>query len=122
MKKQECFPVGCVPPERYRTGGGLCLGVSVQEGLCLGGLCLGGLCSGVYVWGVSVQGVSVQGVSVWGSLSRGVSVGSLSRGLCSGGLCLGPSVPRGLPDRDPQGWRPPGQRPRPPSLWTDKHL
>ena len=25
--KQECIPVGCVPPVRYHTAGGLCLGV-----------------------------------------------------------------------------------------------
>ena len=39
-RKQECIPVGCVPPDLYRTGGGLCPGdVSVQGGLCPGGLC-----------------------------------------------------------------------------------
>ena len=71
--KQECFPVGCVPPALYST------------------------------WGVSVQGVSVQGFLSRGlfpgrslssaSLSRGsLSRGSLSRevsvqrGLCPGGL------------------------------------
>ena len=36
-KKQECFPVGCVPPALYRTG----VGVSVW-GVCPGGLSIGG--------------------------------------------------------------------------------
>ena len=46
-KKQECIPVGCVPPVLYRTGN-LCPGpgrVSVQWGLCPGGVSVqGGLC------------------------------------------------------------------------------
>ena len=30
--KQECIPVGCVPPTRYHTGRGLCLrGVSITK-------------------------------------------------------------------------------------------
>ena len=80
-------------------------GVSVQEGLCLGGsgrLCPGGLYPGGFLSGglcpgvlcpetlrprVSVQGVSIPGVSVQGSLSR--------RGLCPGDL----------PDREPPGQR-----------------
>ena len=32
-KKQECIPVGCVPPTCYHTGGG-----SLSGGVCLGGL------------------------------------------------------------------------------------
>ena len=47
--KQECIPVGCVPPALYRTGGGsLSKGVSVQEeGSTQGGLCRGrGICPG----------------------------------------------------------------------------
>ena len=72
--KQECIPVGCVPPARYRTGVSLSRGVSVRgslsRGSLSGGLCLGGLCLG----GVSGQG-----------------------GLCLGGV----SVQGGLPDRDP---------------------
>ena len=55
--KQECIPVGCVPPACYRTGGGLCpgrvsvgMGVSVQGGSLSGG-------GGVSVWwrGVSLS-------------------------------------------------------------------
>ena len=60
--KQECIPVGCVPPALYRTAGG----VFLQGGLCPGGLCPGGSLSG---W-VSVQ----RGLCLRGSLSRGVSV------------------------------------------------
>ena len=33
LVKQECIPLGCVPPARRRTGGGF----SVQGGLCPGG-------------------------------------------------------------------------------------
>ena len=41
--QQECIPVGCIPPARYRTGGlcprgSLSRGVSVQVGSCPGGL------------------------------------------------------------------------------------
>ena len=45
---------------RWSGGGGLCLGVSVQEGFCLGDLCPGGLCK-------------------VGSLSRGSLLGRPSR-------------------------------------------
>ena len=48
--------------------GNHCLEVSVQRGLCLGGLCLGSLSRGVSVWSVSVQGC----LCPRGSLSRGV--------------------------------------------------
>ena len=99
------------------TEGGLCLGVSVQVGLCLRGLCSGerslsrgwvsvnrrGLCQqeGSLSRRASVQGGSLSERSLSrGSLFKGVSVqevsvqgGSLSRrasvqgGLCLGGLC-----------------------------------
>ena len=40
--KQECIPVGLIPPASVRGGGGVWLGVSAQ-GWCLpGGVCLGG--------------------------------------------------------------------------------
>ena len=39
-QQQECIPVGCVPPARYRTGG-LCPGGGVS--VRVGGLCPGGL-------------------------------------------------------------------------------
>ena len=52
LKQQECIPVGCVLPTRYRPGKVFVRG---GAGLCPGG----GLCLG----GVSVQGVSVWGVS-----------------------------------------------------------
>ena len=88
--KQECIPVGCVPPARYHTGGSLSGGVCVQ-GVCVqGSLCPGGLCQG---W-VSVQGGSLS----WGPLSGGLC---LVGGLCPGGLCLGGS---------------PWQRPPPPPV------
>ena len=91
--EQECIPVGCVPPARYRMGGSLSRGVSVR---------------GVCVWGVSVLGSLSMGslsggLCLGGSLSRGVSVqGGLCPGVSlSGGLCLGGvSVQGGLPDRD----------------------
>ena len=79
--KQECIPVGCVPPARYRTVGvpiwGVCVrgsvsrGVSVQGSLCPGGLCPGGSLSRV-------------GFCQGGSLSRGVSVQGV---LCPWSLC-----------------------------------
>ena len=50
--KQECIPVGCVPPAVYCTWG------SLSSCLC-GGPRLGVSVLGVSVWGVSVQGVSV---------------------------------------------------------------
>ena len=60
-EKQECIPVGYVPPARYRTGvsvqgGSLFQGFSVWggESLCPGGHCQGGSLSG----GVSVMETS----------------------------------------------------------------
>ena len=47
-------------------GGGLCLGVSVEVGLCPGGLCPGGLCLGG-----SLSRVRGSLYRVRGSLSRG---------------------------------------------------
>ena len=52
--KQECIPVGCVPPAPYRSAGGGCLcpggslsgGLCPGRGLCPGVLCPGGLCPG----------------------------------------------------------------------------
>ena len=92
--KQECIPVGCVPPARYHTGvsggGGGGRVSSLSGGLCPRGspsvgICLGGSLSRA----VSVQG----GVSIWGGLSGGVSVRGVS---VQGDLC-----PGGLPDRPP---------------------
>ena len=95
--KQECIPVGCVPPARYRTGGSLS-GGSLSEGLCPG---------------ESLSRGSLSRVSLcpgWGSVKGGLCRGGLCPGhLClgvvsvQGGLCLG-----GLPDRDPL-----------PHLWTE---
>ena len=68
--KQECLPVGCVPPARYRMGG-----------LCPGGLYPGGsLSRGVSVWGFLSRGSLSRGISVRGGvpLSRGVSVQGVS--------------------------------------------
>ena len=117
LQKQECIPVGCVPPARYRMGGCLCPGVSAQRGVSVraslsrgvtawgslsgerslsrGSLSRGGHCLGVIVrGGVSAQGVSVLGsLSGEGSLSRGVSV---QGGFCPGGLCPGGSLSRGV--------------------------
>ena len=61
--KQECIPVGFVPPTLYRKGGGmvsLCPGrgaISVQGILCPGGsLSRGSLSRGYLLKGVSVRG------------------------------------------------------------------
>ena len=76
--KQDCIPVGCVPPARWpylsacSVPGGLCPGGSLSWGVSVPG----GLCPR----GVSAGGVSVPG----GSLSRG--------GVCLGGVCPGGHV------------------------------
>ena len=57
--KQECIPVGCVPPASMVT--------SMRGGVCP--LCLSRV---VCVWGGVCPGPSVQGVSAWGCLPRGV--------------------------------------------------
>ena len=103
------------------TTGHMTRGVSVQEGLCLGGSVWGGLCPGVSVQGVSVQGSlsrgslsrgSLSGVSVQGSLSRGslsrgglypvgsLSRVSLSRGSLSGEICIRGVSIREIPHRE----------------------
>ena len=74
--KQECIPVGCVPPAVYCTWGSLSRGVPVHGGLCL--------------WGSSVQGILCPGeVFVRGAPSRGLC----PRGFCLGGLCPGGLCP-----------------------------
>ena len=93
-EKQECIPVGCVPPALYRRGGvfvqggSLSRGVSVRgERVCPGSLSKGGLCPGG--GSLSRRGVSVQeGVSVQGGLSRG----SLSWGVSQGGSVREPPL------------------------------
>ena len=94
-KKQECIPVGCVPPDQwpywwgvsawgylprmpargvYLVGlpGGSTWGVSAQGGVCPGGL------PGGSAWWVCLGGVC-PGVSAWGCLPRGVS----AQGVCA---------------------------------------
>ena len=69
VSKQECIPVGCIPPTLYHTGGSLS-----------GGQCPRGLCPGV----VSVQGE----LCPWGLLSKGSlcpGMVSVQEGLCPGG-------------------------------------
>ena len=70
---QECIPVGCVPSAAVvicwgvSVRGGVCRGVSAQEG-CLPKR------------GVCLRGVSAWGVSAWGGICLGV--------VCPGGGCL----------------------------------
>ena len=64
--KQECIPVGFVPPTLYRTGGSLS-----REGLYLRGLCLGGFVIGLCPKGLCREGYLSKGGF---SLSRGDSV------------------------------------------------
>ena len=78
IEKQECLPVGCVPPFLYHVGRSPVQGeVSVQ-----GDLCPEDLCPGVSVqedlcqWGVSVHRVSVSGGE--GSLFRDSLSGRVS--------------------------------------------
>ena len=52
MQKQECIPVGCVPPACWLSawgclpGGCVCLGLSAQGGVCPGGISAGGSAQG----------------------------------------------------------------------------
>ena len=79
--KQECIPVGCVPPA--------CLCLSYPSMHWAGGCIPACTGQGVSVQGVSIQGCLLRGVSVWGVCPGGVSAqeGCLPRrGVCPGGV------------------------------------
>ena len=71
--KQDCIPVGCIPPAHWPY---------LSSMLCCGGVCCGGVCSG--------EGCLLQGVPG----PRGVSaVGRGGRCLVPGGSALGGGIP-----------------------------
>ena len=106
--KQECIPVGCVPPACWSYPSMHCMAGCVSQH-ALGR-------------GVSAWGVSAQGVFAWGYLPRGWlpwggvclwSGGGVSAGEGLPGGCL-PLVHWGGVSQHAMGQAPP--------LWTDRHL
>ena len=109
--KQECIPVGCVPPaclpypSMHWAGGcisactgqggvcpwGVCPGVSAQMSVCLGMSAQEGclprrvVCPGVSAWGYLLEVVCLGGVCLGGVCPGGLCSG----GVCSEGVCPG---------------------------------